>query len=68
MAALLLSVIHEPPNLDTSLPVLIGEINTRSENELKANGKPDFAPFVKLLQPTSTTNHVKFKKGWLKRF
>jgi type I restriction enzyme M protein len=61
MSALLLSVIHEPPNLETSLPVLIGEINARSEAELKANGKPDFAPFVKILAPTSTTNHVKFK-------
>lgn len=66
MAALLLSVIHEPPNLETSLPVLIGEINTRSENELKANGKPDFAPFVKILQPTSSTNHVKFKNALVK--
>jgi predicted RNA methylase len=66
MAALLLSVIHEPPNLETSLPVLIGEINTRSEAELKANGKPDFAPFVKILAPTSMTNHVKFKNALVK--
>lgn len=66
MAALLLSVIHEPPNLETSLPVLIGEINTRSETELKANGKPDFAPFVKILAPTSHTNHVKFKNALVK--
>jgi type I restriction enzyme M protein len=66
MAALLLSVIHEPPNLETSLPVLIGEINTRSETELKANGKPDFAPFVKILAPTSHTNHVKYKNALVK--
>lgn len=66
MAALLLSVIHEPPNLETSLPVLIGEINARSEAELKANGKPDFAPFVKILAPTSMTNHVKFKNALVK--
>lgn len=66
MAALLLSVIHEPPNLETSLPVLIGEINARSEAELKANGKPDFAPFVKILAPTSMTNHVKFKNALMK--
>lgn len=66
MAALLLSVIHEPPNLETSLPVLIGEINTRSETELKTNGKPDFAPFVKILAPTSHTNHVKFKNALVK--
>ena len=66
MAALLLSVIHEPPNLETSLPVLIGEINARSEAELKANGKPDFAPFVKILAPTSMTNNVKFKNALVK--
>ncbi len=66
MAALLLSVIHEPPNLETSLPVLIGEINARSETELKANGKPDFAPFVKILASTSNTNHVKFKNALVK--
>jgi len=29
----------KPPNLENDLPVLIGEINTRSEAELKANGK-----------------------------
>jgi type I restriction enzyme M protein len=63
MAALLLSVVDEPPNLDTSLPVLIGEINARSELVLRQNGKPDFAPFVKILQPTNINNHVKFKNA-----
>jgi type I restriction enzyme M protein len=63
IAALLLSVVEQPPNLETKLPVLIGEINTRSEAVLKANGKPDFAPFVKILPPTNTTNHVKFKSA-----
>ncbi|MGD0261981.1 MAG: N-6 DNA methylase [Verrucomicrobiota bacterium] len=66
MAALLLSVIEEPPNLDTKLSVLIGEINARSEAILKHHGKPDFAPFVKILQPTNTTNHVKFKSALVK--
>jgi type I restriction-modification system DNA methylase subunit len=61
MAALLLSVIDEPPNLDTKLSVLIAEINARSEAVLRQHGKPDFAPFVKILPPTNTTNHVKFK-------
>jgi len=59
-------VIHEPPNLETALPVLIGEINTRSEAELRANGKPEFAPFVKILPPTNTTNHVNFKAALVK--
>lgn len=63
MAALLLSVIKEPPNLDVELPVLIGEINARSEMRLKENDKPDFAPFVKILPPTNITNHVKFKNA-----
>ena len=56
-------MIDQPPNLDTKLPVLIGEINARSEAVLRANNKPDFAPFVKILQPTNTTNHVKFKQA-----
>ena len=63
MAALLLSVVDQPPNLETKLPVLIAEINGRSEAVLKLNGKPDFAPFVKILPPTNTTNHVKFKNA-----
>ena len=66
IAALLLSVVDEPPNLDTKLPVLIAEINGRSEAVLKANGKPDFAPFVKILAPTNTTNHVKFRLALVK--
>lgn len=66
IAALLLSVIHEPPNLETALPVLIGEINTRGETELTANGKPEFAPFVKILPPTNATNHVNFRAALVK--
>ena len=66
MAALLLSVIDEPPNLDTRLSVLIGEINARSEAILKQHGKPDFAPFVRILPPTNPTNHVKFKAALVK--
>ena len=54
-------MLDEPPNLDTSLPVLIGEINARSKAKLIENGKPDFFPFVKIIAPTNTTNHVKYK-------
>jgi type I restriction enzyme M protein len=61
MAALLLAVVDQPPDLDTALPVLINDINGRSEAMLKSHGKPDFAPFVRILPPTNTTNHVKFK-------
>ena len=61
IAALLLSVVDQPPNLETSLQVLIGEINARTRAVLTENGKPEFAPFVEILPPTSKTNHVKFK-------
>jgi type I restriction-modification system DNA methylase subunit len=63
MAALLLSVIEEPPNLGTSLTVLIGEINARSESVLREHGKPDFAPHVRILPPTNKDNHVKYKNA-----
>jgi type I restriction enzyme M protein len=66
MAALLLSVVEQPPNLETKLPVLIAEINARSEALLQASQKTEFAPFVKILQPTNTTNHIKFKAALVK--
>jgi type I restriction enzyme M protein len=61
IAALLLSVIKEPPNLDTALGVLIDEINARSKNVLAEHKKSEFAPFVRILPPTNQTNHVKFR-------
>jgi type I restriction-modification system DNA methylase subunit len=61
IAALLLSVLEDPPNLDTVLAVLIRDINARSENVLKGQGKQQFAPFVRLEPPSNTDNHVKFK-------
>lgn len=64
MAALLLAVLDDPPpNVNASLRVLVGEINSRSEAILRAKGKADFAPFVHILPPTNTTNHVKFKNA-----
>lgn len=66
MAALLLSVIHEPPNLETALPVLIGEINARSRAELEGNSKSEFARFVEILPPTNSTNHVNFRNALVK--
>ncbi len=66
MAALLLAVVEDAPKLDTSLPVLIKDINARSEDVLATNGKPDFAPFVRIIPPTSKTNHVKFKTALVK--
>ena len=66
MAALLLSVVDEPPNLETKLPVLIGEINTRSKAVLTQHGKPEFAPYVHILPPSNAKNHVKFKSALVK--
>lgn len=66
MAALLLSVVDEPPNLDTSLSVLIGEINARSKDVLTTHGKPEFAPYVRILAPSNAKNHVKFKGALVK--
>lgn len=61
IAALLLAVIKEPPNLDTELGILIADINARSLNELTNHGKAEFAPFVNILPPTNKTNHVKYR-------
>lgn len=66
MAALLLSVIDEPPDLETRLPVLIRDINTRSEDILAQHQKPEFAPYVRILPPSNSTNHVKFKSALVK--
>ena len=66
MAALLLSVVNEPPNLDTDLPVLIDEINARSKNILTVNGKKEFAPFVNIMPPTNDNNHMKFRAALIR--
>ena len=63
MAALLLSVVETSPNLDSSLPVLINDINARSAAVLHDNGKPEFAPFVHIIPPSNKTNHVKYKQA-----
>ncbi len=62
MAALLLALLEEPgPNVEANLPVLIGDINTRTEAVLKKHGKKEFHPFVELQPPTNSENHVKFR-------
>ena len=66
MAALLLSVIDQPPDLETSLPVLVADINARSEAQLRAHNKADFAPFVKILAPININSHPKFKNALVK--
>ena len=66
IAALLLAVLEQAPSLDTELPVLIDDINARSRAILGKHGKLDFAPFMTILPPTNTTNHVKFKIALVK--
>ena len=66
MASLLLSVVDEPPNLETQLPVLIAEINARSKAVLTHHEKPEFAPYVHILPPSNAKNHVKFKGALVK--
>lgn len=62
MAALLLSLVEEPgPNVDSELPVLIGDINNRTQASLKKHGKEQFYDHVKITPPTSIENHVKFR-------
>jgi hypothetical protein len=64
MAALLLSIIEDPgPNVDADLPVLIDDINARTKNILRKNGKEEFHRFVRIEPPTSDDNHVKFRRA-----
>ena len=61
MAALLLALIRNPPDLDSDLPVLIDDINARTKSVLRQHGKEEFHPFVTIVPPTNAENHVKFK-------
>ena len=61
ISALLLSVVSTPPNLDTTLPVLIAEINARSKAILDENDKGEFARFLEIIPPTNTTNHNQYR-------
>lgn len=64
MAALLLSIVDEtPPNIDASPTVLIQDINTRAENVLQRQGKPEFFEYIKIALPSTTDNHIKFKRA-----
>lgn len=64
MASLLLSVVDEPgPNVDADLPVLIEEIGARAKHVLKKSGKSEFAPFITIIPPTNSDNHVKYKQA-----
>jgi len=61
IAALLLAISDDPPNLDSSLAVLIKDINARSESVLEQNEKREFAKFIRIIPPTNAKNHLKYK-------
>jgi type I restriction enzyme M protein len=64
MASLLLAVVDDPgPNVDADLPVLIEEIGSRAKHILRKHGRPEFAPFITIIPPTNSDNHVKYKRA-----
>ncbi len=59
MAALLLALLEgNGPDLEADLPVLIADINSRSEQVLRRHGKREFCPFVHIEPPTNSENHL----------
>jgi type I restriction-modification system DNA methylase subunit len=65
MAALLLSMISETgPNVEERSPaILIGDINSRVQHVLKAQGKSEFFDLIKITLPSTPDNHVKFRQA-----
>ena len=64
MASLLLAVVDDPgPNVDADLPVLIEEVGSRAKHVLRRHGKPEFAPFITIIPPTNSDNHLKYKRA-----
>lgn len=62
MAALLLGILEEPgPSVESELPVLIDDINTRTRAVLRKAGKQEFHPFVVIQPPSNAENHVKYR-------
>lgn len=62
MAALLLSLVEGTgPAVESELPIIIADINTRSDALLRKHGKREFFPFVRIEPPTNTENHVKYR-------
>lgn len=62
MAALLLALVQSSTlDLDSDLPVLIGDINNRTDAALQKHGKREFHPFVRIEPPTNPDSHGKYK-------
>lgn len=65
IAALLLAKVSDTgPNIDeTNVSVLIGDINSRVESILRAQGKPEFAGYIKINLPSTPDNHHKLRRA-----
>jgi len=65
MAALLLSKLSDTgPNVEERSPsILIRDINARAENVLRQQRKPEFYDYIKISLPSTTDNHIKFRKA-----
>ncbi len=67
MAALLLALVDDSrPNVDAAPIVLIQDINSRAQNILVKNRKPEFFDCIKIALPPSPDNHIKFKSALVK--
>ncbi len=67
MAALLLAIVEEPgPQVESELPVLIDDINTRTKAVLRKHGKLEFHPFILIQPPSNAENHVKYRSAIIK--
>lgn len=64
MSALLLSLIGGGrPDLDADTIRLIQDINSRVEEALREEGKPEFAEQIELTRPASKDNYEKFRQA-----
>jgi len=65
MSAILLSMIGETmPNIEEKeASVLIGDINSRVQSVLKAQGKDGFYDHIRIALPSTPDNHLKFRKA-----
>ena len=65
IAALLLARVSDTgPNIDEpNVSILIRDINGRVESILEAQGKPEFANYIKISLPATTDNHFKLRRA-----
>jgi len=68
MAALLLSLAENPPDVDTSPKVLVEDINTRARSILSRHKRPEFADYIKIGLPSTEDNHQRLKAAIVSTF